>query len=116
MEKRLALERSAAFDLIDALSRSGGLAVEDADLHIVVAATHCFERSLMDTVVQGNVNPVERAERSALIMASVVQNAAPQELVVEAQLPRVTACSPQLFAMTDISTAETVRADMVGDI
>ena len=33
-------ERSAAFDLLDALSLSGEITVDCAELHIVVAATH----------------------------------------------------------------------------
>ena len=45
-------------------------------LHIVVAATHCFDKSLLDTVIQGNCNPIERVERSALIVASDAGSAA----------------------------------------
>lgn len=53
-------EKKQAFDLLDALSRSGSLDVDYASLHVVVAATHCFAESLMNTVVKDNINPIEK--------------------------------------------------------
>src|SRR6185369_6443003 len=61
-------EKNKAFDLLDALSKSGALAIEDASLHVVIAATHCFDRTLLDTVIQANVNPIEKVERSLMIV------------------------------------------------
>ena len=65
-------ERSAAFDLLDALSRSGGLTIDNTDLHVVLMSTHCFDKTLMNTIIEKNTNPIEKMEQSTLIMASVI--------------------------------------------
>jgi len=92
-------EKNKAFDLLDGLTRAGCLAVDYASLHVVVAATHCFDKSLMDTVIVDNVNPIEKVERSALIVASAIQNVSAPELVRGGQLQRVQTYSPGLFAI-----------------
>merc|ERR1719330_854334 len=53
-------EKDAAFDLLDALTKSGGLPINHAALHIVVAATHCFDKTVTETVVQDNINPINK--------------------------------------------------------
>lgn len=45
-------ERNKAFDLIDALTRSGALCFDHASLHIIIAATHNFDKTLTNTVIQ----------------------------------------------------------------
>jgi hypothetical protein len=37
-----------------------------------VCATHCFDKVLMDTLVKDNVNPIEKLERSVLIMGTTI--------------------------------------------
>lgn len=90
-------EKDAAFDLLDALTKSGALTVDHASLHIVLAATHCFDKSVTETVVQDNVNPIEKVERSTLIMASTIHQQPPAALINESQRPRVQGSSPMLF-------------------
>lgn len=94
-------ERDAAFDLLDALSKSGGLNVEHAQMHIVIAATHCFDKNLMDTIVQSNVNPIEKVEMSTLIMASTIHKEPVNRLVAGDQLSRVMEFSPDLLQIAD---------------
>jgi hypothetical protein len=90
-------ERERAFDLLDALSRSGGLPMQHATLHVMLAATHCFDKELLETVVQDNVNPIEKVERSALIMGTTVHRRSAAELLRPDQTARMAALSPLLF-------------------
>eukprot|EP01035_Chromulina_nebulosa_P033161 gene33161-44387_t len=80
----LGKERQAVFDLLDALTRSGALPIENASLHVVIGATHSFVDSLMNTVVQRNRNPIESMERSSLIMASTLFNSSSVDALVQA--------------------------------
>lgn len=90
-------EKNKAYDLLDALTKSGTLLIDHSSLHIVCAATHCFGESLMNTVVRDNINPAEKVERSNLIVASVVHGEKAEALVEGGQVDRVKLYSPKLF-------------------
>jgi hypothetical protein len=86
----LRAEKSRTFDLLDALSKSGALPLSDSQLHVVMVSTHVFDKTLMDTVLQLNVNPIEQVERSQLLMAAAIHNQRNMsELVDESQRARV---------------------------
>ena len=74
-------EKKKAFDLLDALSRSGSLPIEMSELHIVVAMSHCFEDDIMSTIIKNNINPIENVEKSALLIATTIHGQAIKELV-----------------------------------
>lgn len=93
--------RNQAFDLLDSLSRSGALSVDNASLHVVIASTHCFAKNVMNTVVQDNVNPIEKIERSLLIVGTTIQGVPSKELVKEDQIERAATYSPNLFEGMD---------------
>eukprot|EP00811_Abedinium_folium_P014237 NODE_23252_length_674_cov_4.266910.p1 GENE.NODE_23252_length_674_cov_4.266910~~NODE_23252_length_674_cov_4.266910.p1 ORF type:complete len:222 (+),score=86.15 NODE_23252_length_674_cov_4.266910:2-667(+) len=91
--------RNEAFDLLDAVTRSGALPIDNASLHVVVAATHCFEKAIMETVLEDNINPIDKVERSTLIMASTVHQLSAAALIRDAQRERLCATSPMLFVV-----------------
>jgi len=76
-------ESNKAYDLLDAISRSGSLPIAFSDLHVVVCVTHCFEKDIMATVVEDNVNPIEKLEMSTLLLGSTIYGTKPLALIAE---------------------------------
>ena len=99
-------EKNRAFDLLDALSKSGALAIDDASLHVVLAATHCFDKTLVDTVIQDNVNPIEKVERSLLIVGTTIHGQSARDMLAADQRDRFFATSPQLARGGDADRAD----------
>lgn len=64
---------------------------------MVIAATHCFAKSVMNTVIQDNINPIEKVERSALIVASTIQGRGAAELVAPDHVERIAQFNPKLI-------------------
>jgi hypothetical protein len=113
----IASEKSKAFDLLDALSRSGSLAISFSELHVVICATHSFEKNVMETVIENNINPIEKLEMSTLLMASTILDIPVRDLIrkeeererLAVSFPRLledVSSSTSILAMTDITIAE----------
>lgn len=66
---RAEAEKKKATDLLDAISRSGELPIDAAELHVVVGVAHCFDKSIMMTVIQDNVNPILSRSRCFCLRA-----------------------------------------------
>ena len=82
-------ERARTFDLLDALSRSGSLPIDSCALHVLIAATHCFDDSLIDTVIRKNVNPIEKLEMSTLVVSETIQAQPAAQMVLADAYERV---------------------------
>mmetsp|Transcript_2711 Transcript_2711/g.9870 ORF Transcript_2711/g.9870 Transcript_2711/m.9870 type:complete len:1019 (-) Transcript_2711:1160-4216(-) len=96
-EEAAGREKNRAFDLIDSLTRSGALPL-DADLHVVLAATHAFENTLVDTVIQKSENPLSKLERSFLVMGSIVHRQPIANLIAGSEeADRIEAACPDLI-------------------
>eukprot|EP01061_Rhynchopus_euleeides_P005867 TRINITY_DN14992_c0_g1_i1.p1 TRINITY_DN14992_c0_g1~~TRINITY_DN14992_c0_g1_i1.p1 ORF type:complete len:1005 (+),score=375.55 TRINITY_DN14992_c0_g1_i1:74-3016(+) len=82
-------EKTKAFDLLDALTKSGALPLDGVAVHVVIATTHCFDKTLMDTLVADNINPIEKAELTSLHTASVIHEKPLLALAAPGQAPRL---------------------------
>lgn len=100
-EKEQGHEKNKAFDLLDALSRSGSLPIACTEVHAIVGAAHCFDLNIMETVVQENINPVDRFERSLLIVASTIHGISNTRDLIRnnEQISRISIHSPKLVEL-----------------
>lgn len=101
-------EKKKAFDLLDAITRSGDIPIDCAELHVIIGVSHCFENDLMGTVIQDNINPIEKVENSLLLFASTVFRAPAQSLLKdEERAKRLEASLPFLLEQSNASNAST---------
>jgi hypothetical protein len=92
-------EKKQAVALLDAISRSGTLPVDCSELHVFIAVSHCFDNDVMGSVVQDNVNPIVKVERSSLLLASTIfQQAIPTLMGNENDVERLTSAFPSLMS------------------
>ena len=97
-------EKTKAFALLDALSRSGTLPIANSELHVFVAVSHCFENDVMGTVIQENINPIVKVERSSLLLASTIYGKPISTLIEhDHDMRRIAEAFPSLM-ISDIPT------------
>ena len=73
--------KNKAFDLLNALCRSGSFPIANSKLYVVVAVTHCFDKDMMNTVVCDSINPIEKLGCSTVLLASAVHVVPARELI-----------------------------------
>jgi len=67
-------EKNRAMDLLTAISRSGSLPIEASEVHVIVGMTHCFPKQVTETIIEDNINPIEKVEKSLRMIASVIHS------------------------------------------
>ena len=109
-ESDIESETKKAFDLLDAISRSGTLPIESAELHVIIGMAHGFDKSLVATVIQDNINPIAKVEQSLLMLASTIHNEPMAGLIGEPnEVDRLAATFPSLFNLPAGSTQKTLE-------
>lgn len=97
--REIKTERNKAYDLLDALSRSGSLPIACSELHVIVSVTHCFEKDVIETVIQDNVNPVEKLELSTLLVGAAIHGVPAHRLIRDdSELLRLKGSFPVLLS------------------
>jgi len=72
LDKTQQQPENKTFNLLNPLSSSGSLPITCAEIHALVGATLCFDLSIVDTMIQQNVHPIEKLELSMLIVALMI--------------------------------------------
>ena len=88
-------EKLQAFGLLDALTKSGALSILDSTIHVIISSAHVFDKSLVNTIIQDNIDPIKKLEQSMLIMAATIHELPAAELVETSQVQRVSTSPPQ---------------------
>ena len=65
--------KSSCLNILDALSMSGSLPLSDCSLHAVVPFSQFFSKTIIETVIQDNINPIQQIENVNFLLSEVVQ-------------------------------------------
>jgi hypothetical protein len=66
--------KNRAFELLDGLTRSGAIPLEEeaVTFHVMIGFNHQFDFSIMNSLIQQNINPIEQVEQSHLMMSTTL--------------------------------------------
>ena len=100
--EEIKLETNKAFDLLDALGRSGSLPIESSELHVIVCASHCFQKDIISTIIEDNINPIQKLESSTILFASTIHGINARHLIKDqSELDRLARQHPLLLKDSD---------------
>mmetsp|Transcript_36224 Transcript_36224/g.49733 ORF Transcript_36224/g.49733 Transcript_36224/m.49733 type:complete len:1155 (-) Transcript_36224:90-3554(-) len=71
-EEDVKREVNKGTDLLDALSRSGGMVLGDVEFHVIVTTTYQFGDTLMNCLVKENLNPIDELKKSSKVVVPVI--------------------------------------------
>jgi hypothetical protein len=78
------------------------LPISSSELHVIIGVTHCFTDSLIATVIEDNINPIAKAEKSTLMLASTIHgDMIPTDKMIgdgSELLDRLSSAFPELFS------------------
>jgi hypothetical protein len=87
------------FDLLDAISCSGSLLINNTTLHIIMGFTHCFHNTLINTVIQDNINPIENIQLLQLIITQNILNKSWKQLINEEYIQQLIKDNNELYQL-----------------
>ena len=61
----------------------GTIQFDDCQFHVILGMTHNFDKTILDTVIIENINPIEKLEQSSLIVASTIHQLNQNEILKE---------------------------------
>ena len=76
-------EKNKAFDLLDAITKSGALPLKCAEFHLLIATAHSFPQSIMCALARDNIDIVTSMNRTVMIAAATVLGVPVSELLTE---------------------------------
>ena len=68
--------------LLSYLTKHGVVPIQYSTMHVFMATTHRFDKTLMNVLVQDNINPITLVERSAQLIAAAIHNIQPNDVLI----------------------------------
>ena len=83
---------------MDTITKSGVIELQNVEIHSILGLSYAFDKSVMDTLVIDNFNPIEALEYSALLVNAFTQQQSHVEEMLQKKLslPSIEECPLEL--------------------